>query len=180
MAESFLTLRTNGEHYALAADVVSEVIALPPVARVPQAPKGLLGLANLRGAVLPVASLRGLIGAPETADASGERRAIVLDHGAPVALVVDAVEGLVSVDAEQIKTDPAALAAKQGERLKGAFTATSAADAVKILDVGALIDAAFVPHARVQRSRTAVGIAETTVEQAVDERRRLVSFEIAG
>jgi len=55
MAESFLTLRTNGEHYALAADVVSEVIALPPVARVPQAPRGLLGLANLRGAVLPVA-----------------------------------------------------------------------------------------------------------------------------
>src|SRR6185436_20451176 len=153
MAESFLTLRTNGEHYALAADVVSEVIALPPVARVPQAPRGLLGLANLRGAVLPVASLRGLIGAPETADASGERRAIVLDHGAPVALVVDAVEGLVTVDAEQIKTDPAALAAKQGERLKGAFTATSAAgaEAVKILDVGALIDAAFVPHVRVQR-----------------------------
>jgi len=182
MAESFLTLRTNGEHYALAADVVSEVIALPPVARVPQAPRGLLGLANLRGAVLPVASLRGLIGAPETADASGERRAIVLDHGAPVALVVDAVEGLVTVDAEQIKTDPAALAARQGERLKGAFTATSAAgaEAVKILDVGALIDAAFVPHARVQRGRAAVETTSPAAEQAVDERRRLVSFEIGG
>ena len=181
MAESFLTLRSNGEHYALAADAVSEVIALPPVARVPQAPRGLLGLANLRGAVLPVASLRGLIGVAETADASGERRAIVLDHGAPVALVVDAVEGLVSVDAEQIKIDPAALAAKPGERLKGAFTsAAGGTGAVKILDIQALIDAAFVPQARVQRGRSVAPTAALSVEQAVDERRRLVSFEVAG
>ena len=62
MAERFLTFRANGELYALPANQVAEVIRLPAVARVPQAPKGLLGLANLRGSVLPVASLRGLLG----------------------------------------------------------------------------------------------------------------------
>ena len=44
--------------YALPAEEVAEIIRMPAVARVPQAPKGLLGLANLRGAVLPVASLQ--------------------------------------------------------------------------------------------------------------------------
>ena len=70
------------------------MIRLPPVARVPQAPKGLLGLANLRGTVLPVASLRGLLGVSEAAEAESgaASRAIVLDGAAPVALVVDAIE----------------------------------------------------------------------------------------
>ena len=62
MPERFLTFRIDGQLYALPAEQVAEVIRLPAVARVPQAPKGLLGLANLRGTVLPVASLRGLLG----------------------------------------------------------------------------------------------------------------------
>ena len=56
MLERFLTFQVDGELYALPANQVAEVIRLPAVARVPQAPKGLLGLANLRGSVLPVAS----------------------------------------------------------------------------------------------------------------------------
>ena len=92
---------------------------MPAVARVPQAPKGLLGLANLRGTVLPVASLRGLLGGEARTDAA--TRAIVLDGAAPVALAVDAVEALVTVDAEQIETRQAELAAEPGELLKGAF-----------------------------------------------------------
>ena len=55
------------------------MIRLPAVARVPQAPKGLLGLANLRGTVLPVASLRGLLGWPERRADAADARAIVLD-----------------------------------------------------------------------------------------------------
>ena len=65
MPERFLTFSTNGQLYALPSGQVAEIIRLPAVARVPQAPKGLLGLANLRGNVLPVASLRGLLGVAE-------------------------------------------------------------------------------------------------------------------
>jgi len=120
MPERFLTFRVGGELYALPAQQVAEIIRLPAVARVPQAPRGLLGLANLRGNVLPVASLQGLLGGAATTDAT--TRAIVLDGAAPVALAVDVVEALVTVDAEQIETRQAELAAKPGEILKGAFT----------------------------------------------------------
>ena len=92
MPECFLTLRAGGQLYALPAEEVAEVIRLPAVARVPQAPKGLLGLANLRGAVLPVASLQGLLGGEATTDAA--TRAIVLDGAAPVALAVDGLSEL--------------------------------------------------------------------------------------
>ena len=46
---------------------VSEVARMPPLARVPQAPRSLMGLANLRGSVLPVASVRALLGREDVA-----------------------------------------------------------------------------------------------------------------
>jgi purine-binding chemotaxis protein CheW len=187
MAERFLTLRTNGQLYALGAAEVAEVIRLPLVARVPQAPMGLLGLANLRGTVLPVASLRGLLGLSEAVEAGSgaASRAIVLDGTAPVALVVDAIGALVSVDADQIETRQAELAAKPGEQLKGAFATTTAAGgkggAAKILDIRALIAGAFVQRERI-RPRQALPDSggREQIEETADDRQRLVSFDVAG
>ena len=179
MPERFLTFRANGQLYALPAEQVSEVIRMPAVARVPQAPKGLLGLANLRGTVLPVASLRGLLGADEQASAAA--RAIVLDGAAPVALAVDAVEALVIVDADQIETRQAELAARPGERLKGAFAVDGKNAIARILDINALIGAAFVQQARA-RPRRALAELDVAEQQtaAADDRQMLVSFDVAG
>ena len=53
---------------------VAEVIRVPAVARIPQGPPALLGLANLRGSVLPVAGLRELLGRkPALRTANGAR-----------------------------------------------------------------------------------------------------------
>lgn len=180
MAERFLTFRGDGQLYALGAEQVSEVIRLPALARVPQAPKGLLGLANLRGSVLPVASLRGLLGIVEAdAVAPGAARAVVLDGAAPMALAVDSIEALVTVESDQIETRRAELAARPGERLKGAFAAGGTV--AKILDLAPLIAAAFVQQ---ERARPRHALAEATPEasraEAADDRQRLVSFEVAG
>lgn len=179
MSERFLTFRANGQLYALPAEQVSEVIRMPAVARVPQAPRGLLGLANLRGTVLPVASLRGLLGADEPAGATA--RAIVLDGAAPVALAVDGVEALVTVDADQIETRQAELAARPGERLKGAFAADGKNAIARILDISALIGAAFVQQARLRPRRALAELDVAEQQDAVaDDRQMLVSFDVAG
>jgi purine-binding chemotaxis protein CheW len=179
MPERFLTFRANGQLYALPAEQVSEVIRMPAVARVPQAPRGLLGLANLRGTVLPVASLRGLLGADEPAGATA--RAIVLDGAAPVALAVDGVEALVTVDADQIETRQAELAARPGERLKGAFAADGKNAIALILDISALIGAAFVQQARLRPRRALAELDVAEQQDAVaDDRQMLVSFDVAG
>lgn len=181
MVERFLTFRVDGELYALPANQVAEVIRLPAVARVPQAPKGLLGLANLRGSVLPVASVRGLMGAEESAEAT--TRAIVLDGAAPVALAVDVVEALVAVNTEQIETRQAELATRPGERLKGAFAADGRNGIAKILDIEGLIGDAFVAEARARPRRALAGAAvpEREIDGAGgDDRQMLVSFDVAG
>src|ERR1700685_1636115 len=106
-AHRYLVFRVEDHLYALPADAIAEVIPTPVAARVPLAPKALLGVANLRGSVLPLVSLRGLLGM-EIATAGGSH-AIVLSCEAPVAIAVDDVETLARVDQADVQTQPANL-----------------------------------------------------------------------
>src|SRR3981081_1421671 len=77
---------------------VQEITRMPSLVRVPRSSKSLEGLANLRGAVLPVASLRRLL---RFADATpgDAARVVVLDRGSPIGFMVDGMTSLVSVAA---------------------------------------------------------------------------------
>ncbi|HLZ82168.1 MAG TPA: chemotaxis protein CheW [Caulobacteraceae bacterium] len=179
-ARRFLTFHVDRRLYALPADEVSEVIRLPAVARVPQSPRSLLGVANLRGSVIPLASVRALLGRAEI-DASANSRAIVLDGAAPVALAVDGVEALVTLEAGQVETRQAELAADPGERLRGAFLGGSGKGVTKILDIKSLLDADFTPRARLGKARP--GGPPTSLERTTDTAAaglKLVSFLVAG
>ena len=63
--DDVLTVRVAGEAVAVPAGTVREVLRPGAVTRVPHAPAGLLGLTNLRGAVLPVVSFARLLGREE-------------------------------------------------------------------------------------------------------------------
>jgi purine-binding chemotaxis protein CheW len=175
----FIAFRVGAQSYALPADLVSEVIRPPTIARVPHSPRGLLGIASLRGSVLPVASLPGLLGAPPQ-DATARSRVLVLRRAPPLGLAVDAVDTLVNVEPEAIETDQAMMGAQPGERLTGVFRIAAAQDVTKVLDLDALLAAAFVPQAR-PRAATGPGVpvlAET--EAGGDDTPRLVVFEVFG
>jgi len=177
----FLTLRVGERWYALRAEQVSEVMHVPAMTRVPQSPAALLGIANLRGSVLPVASLRGLL-AMDEGSAMDDARALVLDVGTRVAIVVDEVDALVSIAADRIEKRQAELGAEPGERVDGAFQSGSTGHAAKILDIKGLLDAAFVQRGRSQRqilpSRGAGALQQAAVDAAKPE--MLVTFDVAG
>jgi purine-binding chemotaxis protein CheW len=176
----FLTFRVNGRLYAVAAGDVAEIIRVPPAARVPQAPRGLVGVANLRGIVLLLASLRGLLGREEIA-VTATSRAIVLHGAAPVALAVDAVEALVSVRPDKIETRQTELAEEPGEQLVGAFETHEGGEVARLLDLQGLLAAAFVPQARSQNQTSASVIREQErAATASDDRAKLVTFDVAG
>ncbi|WP_262299327.1 chemotaxis protein CheW [Microvirga sesbaniae] len=89
VAQALLTVEVDGERFAFPASDVAEVIRRPAVSRVPLAPSSLVGIANLRGAVLPVVSLRSLMGRPP--GSSAHTRVVVVDRGAPIGLEIDKV-----------------------------------------------------------------------------------------
>src|SRR6201991_2056129 len=152
--QRFLTFKSEGRFYAVPAASVSEVVRVPPLARVPQAPPSLMGLANLRGSVLPVASVRALLGRQEGA-APPASRLIVLDGASPVALAVDEVSNLVRVASGNVKTAEADIASVAGEHLSGVFEI--GAGVTKILDVSELLRRGFEQNAsRRQAAATSV------------------------
>ena len=91
--DDVLLFTAAGERLALPASDIVEIIRPPVTTRVPHSPADLLGVANLRGTVLPILSLNGLLGR-KTAPASQSARVIVVKGGTPVGLLVDAVIAL--------------------------------------------------------------------------------------
>ena len=178
---AFLTVRVGERRYALPAALVREIVRLPPMTRVPQSPPALLGIANLRGSVLPVVSLRGLVAMAEQSG-SASARAIVLDLGTAVAVVVDVVDALLTVDSTRIQTTQASLGMEEGERVEGVFETDDGRETVKVLDIAGLLGAAFARRPAPNRqSRRLVGAAAVDQRSAVPvDLQTLVTFDVAG
>jgi purine-binding chemotaxis protein CheW len=176
----FLTFRVDSQLYALRSDDVAEVIRVPTLVRVPQSPVSLLGLGNLRGSVLPVVGLREMLGKQAMTDFSGAR-AIVLDVDAPVALVVDSVATIETVNPEQIEAEQREAGASGAEKLLGAFSTGAAKQVAKILDIKALLEAAF---SNLMRNKNRASKAKAAPQLKTDrgatkKTEMLVTFEVA-
>ena len=100
--QQFVTFSVAGEMFAVPMAPVQEIIRVPDVARMPLTPPALEGLANLRGRVLPIISLRRLFGTPER-DNDDATRALVIHIGQSLGFVVDRVASVISVDASEIE-----------------------------------------------------------------------------
>jgi purine-binding chemotaxis protein CheW len=86
----FVTFLVGQEVFAVDMAPVQEIIRMPDVVKLPLAPRTLDGLANLRGKVLPIISLRRIFGFDERGY-DDSTRAIVIDLGQPLGFVVDRV-----------------------------------------------------------------------------------------
>ena len=177
----FLTFHVGGQLYALRSEDVLEVIRLPAVARVPQGPPALLGIGNLRGAVLPIADLSRLLGKSAASDRSGAR-AIVLDVGAPIAILVDAVTALEYAAEERIDTRPKEVGAEGAERLLGVLSVSAEQGMAKILDIKPMLQAAFSSrsHARPRDTQPRATTPVRDERREVEDTETLVTFEVAG
>lgn len=89
-----VALKMAGELYLVAREEAREVLGVPaPLTRIPGAKGWILGLANVRGQLLPIIDLRAYLGAGAT-PASRTARIIVVNHrDIPAGLVVDEVLG---------------------------------------------------------------------------------------
>jgi purine-binding chemotaxis protein CheW len=175
----FLLFRLAERVYALPAEAVAEVIRIPSTARIPQAPRALVGVANLRGDVLPIVSLRAMLDLMVEQGAAS--RAIVLDGVASAAVVVDAIDGLVTIDAGRVQTRSGRLSVDEGERVTGAFPLSDGQGAAKILDVQALLAETFARRIRPNQPNAVPSVIATHApEAAAEERETFVTFDVAG
>jgi purine-binding chemotaxis protein CheW len=180
----FVIFHSAGEMFAVPLEQVKEIIRVPDVVRMPLSPPALMGLANLRGTVLPVLDLRNLFGLPPVLsdDAS---RVVVLDHGHPVGLMVDRVANVVTVERERLEPVTQIRATIDTELLTGMIKEEDGRGIVMVLDVSKSIGRTFAAQDDALRFADIAGPSAVTLDDAsaadgVADEDQLVSFEVDG
>ena len=98
--------RIGSHRLASGFDEVVEILPLPPVTPVPGAQPWMLGVANIRGSLLPIVDLKQFLEGERTVLHEGQRVLIVRQAGGDVAVTIDELYGQRSfVDEQQIATD---------------------------------------------------------------------------
>src|SRR5664280_635984 len=183
----FVTFVVEGETYAFPMERVEEIIRMPQTVRIPLAPPSLEGLANLRGRVLPIVSLRACCGLPPV-DHDEATRVIVVDGGATLGFVVDRVASVTSVSAARIESAERIGGAIDSELLSGVIKPDGKDDQLtKVLDVASLVASQFALLGEDSRRVGAVAAVEGAAdarqersEEADDDTLELVSFAVDG
>lgn len=107
-AEAWLFgFRLLGGRYAFEAPLVTEVVRLGPLTRLPAAPGFLPGVFTHRGEVLAVLDLAQLLGQTGVPIRPATRVAIVWCEPWKVAVVADDIEGLIAVERRHLEPPPA-------------------------------------------------------------------------
>ena len=101
--------RVGGRRLAAGFDEVVEILPMPQVTPVPGAQPWMLGVANVRGNLLPIVDLKQFLEGERTVLHEGQRVLIVRQPGGDVAVTIDELFGQRSFVEEQ-QIDPAALA----------------------------------------------------------------------
>jgi chemotaxis signal transduction protein len=133
MTSVFLRVGVADESYALRVEDVLEVADFAGVTPVPGAAAEVLGVRNLRGAVLPVVDLATVLGLPRM---GAPAHLVVAEQGGRTAgLTVDSVTGVESL--------PDAAEQAESAHLSGAAVVDGAL--VGVLDLASVLDAAQGP-----------------------------------
>ena len=180
--QQFVTFIAGDEVFAADMVPVKEIIRVPEVVRVPLAPAALEGLANLRGKVLPIISLRRLFGFPELAH-DDSTRALVVDVGQPLGFVVDRVSSVVGVDASHIEDVGSIETTVNTEMLSSLIKDVGGHAMIMVLDFAKVIEREFSQIASISKDTGVAGAAQATVqseEEDSSDELQLVSFDVDG
>lgn len=195
-ALQFVTFHVARETYAVPLAEVQEIIRLPDMVDVPLAPPALVGLANLRGSVLPVASLRRLFELPDRVHDDAARVVVVGQGsgdgggaGGTSGFVVDRMASVITAEPGEIEGTDGLTATAATELLAGVIKRP--AGIVLIIDLGRLLQRSGSVRAGAEGGsggRNAVGpiqaggaaSARPEGEAGLSDEIQLVSFELAG
>jgi len=122
LQSQFLTVNLAQEEYGIDILSVREIRGWTPVTRIPQSPHYVLGVLNLRGAIVPVIDLRLRFGLDREDYGATTVTVVVMVNGRQFGVVVDAVSDVIDVEAQAMRPVPDMSTAVDTEYLRGLAT----------------------------------------------------------
>jgi len=122
-----VTFRVGTELFGVPISTVQEIVRVPVIARIPQAPDFVKGVINLRGRVITVVDIRTRMGQSGTGAGAGDseeqakkaRVLVVEADGRLVGVIVDEVAEVLRLAAAQVDPPPPMVAGLSNQYLKG-------------------------------------------------------------
>jgi len=96
------------ETYGVPITSLHEIVRVPEITAVPDAPDYLEGVINLRGKIVSVMDLRKRFGIKQAALKKGNRILVVEHSGRLAGLIVDSASEVVKIPSEDVEAPPAA------------------------------------------------------------------------
>ena len=179
----YVTFYIEKDMFALPMESVLEIIRVPRTVRVPLTPPSLLGLANLRGTVLPVLETRQILALPDTQH-DDATRVVVADCGRPVGLVVDRVERVLSVEKSRIESADSVQSTVHSNMLTGVVKGNDGEGLLQLLDVKRIVNIDFdsmLAEGQAEKMAVATGGRDPESESVEeDDTFQMVSFVVDG
>lgn len=101
-----IAFRINAQEFCVDIRLVREIRGWAPATPLPQAPAYVVGVINLRGAVLPILDLSGRLGLGMTVPTARHVIIVARVGGRTVGLLVEAVSDILSISEEMIQPTP--------------------------------------------------------------------------
>ncbi len=115
----FLTFKLDNHTYAVPLTQVAEITVNLELNHMPHMPKGVEGLLNLRGKVLPVINLRTRLGVA-LRDSKLSENILILDTGGhDIGILVDRVESVLTITSDQLTPAVPLLSGPEGSLVSG-------------------------------------------------------------
>ena len=114
-----VSFRLANEEYGIEITKVQEIILVGEITKVPQTPKYIKGLINLRSTVIPIVDLRLRFGMPEDAVGDETRIMVMNVAGKTIGIIVDAVSEVLRISRDQIAPPPPTVSCQGRDYLTG-------------------------------------------------------------
>lgn len=180
VAEShqFVTFQVERELYGVPLAEVQEIIRMPDLVQVPLSPASLEGIANLRGTVLPITSLRRVFGAAAAVHDDATRVVVVRLGGHPAGFVVDRMASVVTAEPGEMEDASAIHDAVSSELLRGVVK--RAEGMIQLLRPERLVAIGQQADRHPGSDTRAASASDDAATAATEDDLQLVSFEAAG
>jgi purine-binding chemotaxis protein CheW len=147
--QQFISFTVGAEEYGIDIKAIREIKGWTPTTPLPEEPDFVLGVIDLRGAIVPILDLRARFRKGTTEPTRTHVIIVVATRAGVAGLLVDAVVDIVDVRAEDIQPVPQLDAAERSHYLAGLVTV--AGRMVALLD----LDGVIGEHARLAATEDA-------------------------
>ncbi|WP_305971075.1 MULTISPECIES: chemotaxis protein CheW [unclassified Mameliella] len=134
----FITFSAGGQNYCLEITQIREIRRWTPVTALPHTPADVLGVMNLRGAVIPIFDLSARFGLGATP--ANERNVVIVAavDGATIGLLVESVSEILSVDKSEIQETPDIKSEATRNSIQGMISVDETM--VRVVNLGAVVE----------------------------------------